>query len=71
MSQILEIHNLLTLSTGHLERRWFEPGAALPTASVALAYGMLLWVPDDIDSLLGCDEDEDDPEAYLDRITNH
>lgn len=66
MSQLLEIHNLLTLSTGHLERRWFEPGAALPTASVALTYGMLLWVPDDIDdSLLGCAEGDPDNDPAI------
>lgn len=52
MSQLLEIHNLLTLSTGHLEQRWFLRD--LPGASMT-RYGMLLWVPDDIDeSLLGC-----------------
>lgn len=75
MGQLLEIHQFLTLSTAHLDGPWFGPGAELPTASVALDYGMLLWVPDDIDDfLIAADEpgpDHDPTIVALRRFARH
>lgn len=67
MSTLLEIHQLLMLSTGHLPARWFQPTASMPSASSVTRHGMLLWVPDQPDEHAR-HYDGDDPDGDLDVL---
>jgi hypothetical protein len=63
------IRRFLDLSTSHLPQKFFLPDGPDLTAAYPTGHGLLLWVPDDPESYVDPEADDDDGDAMIEIIT--